>query len=784
MKARSADAGRVVSRVFAAALLASLGVVTQLPAQDSEYLTVRLETDQNIRQVAERYLDDPNLWPEILRASGLKSITELRPGITLRVPATEISTANKALVDALLQIQSANLAGAQLFAPENIGKAITLHDQALVKRTQRDWRTTRGLATESYSEATVALEKSEKLRDQAAEALLSDRNGNVEGQRPQDLSWRDLQLRQILIEEEKVRTLSDSTAQITFRDASRLRLSPNSNAIIQRLRYDPLKRKEEAKVSLIEGDFYALLADKTTRTSFNVEIPRVNANIDSGSFWVSHDTTGAKFTNYDVGVVEVSALGKTVALGPMEGTIVTPGSTPRDKLAVLRAPSLTEPRDEATVYRSAPQLAWATVADAAGYWIEIASDQTFGRMVVSKFGLDQPRFDAPTLQPGEYFWRVAALDSLGLPGARSTTWRFRVTVDNTPPFLSITAPEREAILRDPAVRVAGESEPGARVTVQGQPVDVAPDGRFAATITATAGPNTIVVIATDPAGNATRGERSFVFMPDRQSVVVFDPDIPALGPRHFITAEAVISLGGSTTANAQLRVQTPTGALRASAATDAAGRFRVNVPVQGDTERLVVAVVAPSGFTSTEEFTVTADRKPPEITLDELPLYLTAEPELIVRGRTKPGAKLTLNGREIANRNGRFDERHTLATGDNLIELVATDAAGNVKVEKWSVKLDREPPALIRSALKPVKSGSQPAVFVEVEAQDASGLAKVAPFKVVAGSQTFSGFLRYNRAAKRYQATLVVPEAAAPIAVLSQVELQDDAGNKKLFELK
>jgi hypothetical protein len=782
MKARSVAAGCALRRALAAALLASL--IAPLSAQDSEYLVVRLETDQNIRQVAEKYLDDPNLWPEILRASGLKSITELRPGITLRVPANEISTANKALVDALLQIQSANLAGAQLFAPENIGKAINLHDQALIKRTQRDWRTTRGLATESYSEATVALQRSEKLRDQAAEALLSDRNGQVEGQRPQDLSWRGLQLRQILIEEEKVRTLSDSTAQITFRDASRLRLSANSNAIIQRLRYDPLKRKEEAKVSLIEGDFYALLADKTTRTSFNVEVPSVNANIDSGSFWVSHDKEGAKFTNYDVGAVEVSALGKTVTLGPNEGTIVTPGSTPRDKLAVLRAPSLSEPRDEAIVYRTAPQLAWAAVAEAAGYWIEIASDQTFGRMVVSKFGVDQPRFDAPTLQPGEYFWRVAALDSFGLPGARSTTWRFKVTIDTTPPFLSITMPEREAILRDPSVRVAGESEPGARVTLQGQPVEVRPDGRFEATITATAGTNTITVVAADPAGNETKRERSFVFMPDRQSIIAFDPAIPAIAPRHFITAEDVISLGGTTTPNTQVRVQTPAGAVRASAAADATGRFRINVPMQAETERFVVAVVVPSGFTSTEEFTVTADRKPPEITLDELPLYLTAEPSLVVKGRTKPGAKLTLNGREIANRNGRFDERYALANGDNVIELVATDAAGNVKVEKWSVKLDRDPPTLVRSGLKPVRSGGQPAVSIEVEAEDASGLAKVAPFKVVAGSQTFTGFLRYNRAAKRYQATLVVPEAAAPVAVLSQVELQDDAGNKKLFELK
>jgi hypothetical protein len=784
MKARSAGiVARAARRAgFRALLFVTLAV--PLAAQDSGYLNVALDRNQTIRQVAEKYLDDPNLWPEILQASGLASITALKPGVTLRIPATEISTANKALVDALSQIQTANLAGAQLFAPLNIGKAIALHDEALIRRTQRDWKSTRGLATESYAEATVALEKSQSLRDQAAEALLSDRQGNVEGLRPQDLAWRNLRLQSILIEEEKVRTLSDSTAQITFRDASRLRLSANSNAVIQRMRYDPLKRSEEAKVSLIEGDFYALLADKTTRTSFNVEIPRVNANIDSGSFWVSHDGGEAKFTNYDDGPVQVTAQGKTVTLGRNEGTIVRTGTEPRDKLAVLAAPALSAPRDESTVYTRTPPLAWTPVANATGYWIEIAADQAFGRMVSSKFGLDQPRFDPAALAPGEYFWRVAALDSFGLPGTRSVAWRFTIVIDTTPPFLTITAPERDAVLRDAAVRVAGETEPGARVTVQGQPVTVRADGRFEVTITAAVGANAIVVVAADPAGNETRRERTVELMPDRQSEVTFDASIPTLAPKHFLTAENVISLGGTTTPNAQVRIQTSAGAPRASATTDAAGRFRLNVPLQADRERFTIAVVTASGFTSTDAFEVTTDRSTPEIVLDEIPPRLTAVPLLALKGRTKPGARLTLNGREIANRNGRFEENFALAAGDNVIELAAADAAGNARIEKWSVKLDREPPNFLRSALTPVTSAGRSTLAIAVEAEDASGLARVAPFKIAAGNETFSGFLRFNRAAKRYEATLVIPEAAARAAILREVELQDDAGNKKLFEFK
>ena len=243
-------------------------------ATEDGFITVTLGPADTIRDVAETYLSDPDLWPEILRASGIASVADLAPGLELRIPVTEITAANQALVAALGEIQRANEAGAQIFAPDEIGRAVDLHEQALQRRQERDWPATRQLADESFAAATIAVEVSERSRDLAAEALVTDRNGTVEGQRPEDLAWRDLELRAILIEEEKVRTLSGSTAQITFRDASRLRLNANSNAVIRQMRFDPLSRREEAKVSLIEGDFYALLAGGSDeRSRFDVEIP-------------------------------------------------------------------------------------------------------------------------------------------------------------------------------------------------------------------------------------------------------------------------------------------------------------------------------------------------------------------------------------------------------------------------------------------------------------------------------------------------------------------------------
>jgi hypothetical protein len=781
--------GSLRKRVPGRRLLHGLAVLVALAgsvraSDGSDYLVVTIGSNETIREVADRYLSDPDLWPEILRVSGIGSIADLRPGMELRIPVNEVTTANQALVESVGQIQKANVAGAQIFAPEEIGRAVDLHEQALQQRLLREWIATRDLAIASFREATTAIAVSEQKRDVAAEALVSDRNGTVEGQRPEDLSWRDLALRSILIEEEKVRTLSDSTAQITFRDASRLRLNANSNAVIRQMRFDPLSKREEAKVSLIEGDFYALLAGaEDDRNRFSVEIPDVDAVIDSGDFWVSNEGGQAKFANYDDALVQVAANGGAVVLGRNEGTIVDQGEKPREALAVLPAPQLAGPGDEAVAYVASPELSWRPIEGSAGYWLELSADQNFERIVESAFGVGGTSYATRPLPAGDYFWRVSALDGFGLPGARSETWRLRVTPDDTAPFLRIDRPARDGIFRKASIDVSGESEPGSDVAVNGGTVEVGAGGAFRATIEAAPGENRLVITATDPAGNVTTDERHFVFMPDEDSVVAYDPAIPRLAPTHFLANGDVLSLAGTTTPDAEIEVRSG-DIVRAAAVSDAAGVFRVNVPLAADEEAFTFAVIARSGFATLEDFAVTIDREAPAVMLDPLLPWLTAEETLGVAGTTDPTARLTLNGTAVASDGGRFAAEVTLVPGENLIELVATDPAGNVTVEKSVVRLDRDPPALVSATSTPSAAGGQAVLSVEVVAGDASGLAKAAPFVVVAGANSYPGYLRYNKAAKRYRGTVILPESDLGDARLARIELEDDAGNRQVFEFQ
>src|SRR3954453_3421694 len=134
---------RALSRAIAGA-----AVVLHLPAasagaQSVRVAEVRLESNQTIRELAERYLGDPDLWPEILKASNIASVADLSAGTLLRGPVDVIAAADRAMDRAIGQIRKANVAGAQLFAPDEVGQAIKLHAQALDERIKREWAASR-----------------------------------------------------------------------------------------------------------------------------------------------------------------------------------------------------------------------------------------------------------------------------------------------------------------------------------------------------------------------------------------------------------------------------------------------------------------------------------------------------------------------------------------------------------------------------------------------------------------------------------------------------------------
>ena len=88
------------------------------------------------------------------------------------------------------------------------------------------------------------------------------------------------------------------------------------------------------------------------------------------------------------------------------------------------------------------------------------------------------------------------------------------------------------------------------------------------------------------------------------------------------------------------------------------------------------------------------DAVPPEIALDAPPPAATANGWLELAGSAGDAVSVAVNGAAARLDGGRFDAAPTLVPGTNAIEIVATDAAGNVAVKRVETVYDIDPPEI------------------------------------------------------------------------------------------
>ncbi|GAA6179273.1 hypothetical protein NBRC116594_07110 [Shimia sp. NS0008-38b] len=777
------DRRHIVKRLLrVSAIVAGLaiGSFSPLLAQTDDlgapYELILYDGEETLRDFVARHLSDPDLWPAVLQINALESPADFVAGLQVQMPVRQVALADQALASSLQAIQKATSEGARLFAPEQIGAAIADRDAAVGYRGEGAWRKVVSFAETATTHATEAFEIALAQRDRAAEALITDIHGQVEGRDPAEPAWSDRDINDILVEFEKLRTLTNSTTQVTFRDLSRLRLNPNSNATIQRMRSDPLTGKEVTKVSLANGDFYALLNQLSDRDSFEIDVPGIQTTTDSDDFWIKKDADKALFVNYDTAVLDIDSGATLVSLGQDEGVVITEAGV-AERAQVLDRPLLSAPVNEDDVYGNAVGLAWQAYPEATGYWFEVAGDPGFNRMISTEWGIKKLRFPLEGLEPGGYFWRVAALDGLGLPGKWSEVRSFNVRLDSTPPYLALLAPAEGLLVETPSIEVFGASETDVDLTVNGIAVDVHSDGSFRTDVMLVPGANQIVLVAVDPAGNSTerRGQLRYVAREDVE--VVINPDLArdSTGTLVSRNPEMTVYAASSARPGQQVRLLDVDGAVVRQTQTGVGGIVAISVPVTTEPMAFSVEVLSEGGVpTGAAAFSVVLDRDPPELVLDMPAPRATQETRLDLTGTLGDAVTLRLNGVKQDIFDGSFAMQVDLSEGKNKIELLAIDAAGNVGVLLLETFLDLTPPEVSEAVITRPQGTSGP-IEIVVRALDESGLRQAAPYLAEVGDKEFEGYLRCDTAAGLCRASL--PETDGEMRLI-EVVLQDYAGNE------
>ncbi|MEO0938491.1 MAG: FecR domain-containing protein [Pseudomonadota bacterium] len=734
---------------------------------------IAIGPEQTLRGFVAEHLNDPDLWPYVLQLNNIASPADVAPGQVFELPVQQVAAADEALARSLQAIQQANAEGAQVFAPVKIGEAIESREGAITNRETGAFAASVDLSDIAAVLAAEALEIAIAERDRSAEAVVSDVQGAVEGRAPADARWSGRGLNDILVEFERVRTLSGSTTQITFRDLSRLRLNANSNATIQRMRSDPLTGGEVTKVSLVNGDFYALLNQLSDKTSFEVDVPGVETTTNSADFWIKNDQTGARFVNYDTPALEVVADGATTLVQENEGVVLTARGVERAQ--VLDAPQMVTPALDAVIYTARAQLGWQEFEGARAYWVEVATDPGFNDMQVSEWGIEGTGFETPELPPRVYHWRVAALDALGLPGQWSKAQPFTVRVDTTPPFLALLSPEPNLVSAAAQVEVFGASEPDAQVLLNGAPLTLGADGSFIEVVTLTPGQNLIRLEAVDLAGNRSDAAQAVIYRPQVDVTITLAPTIPRVGDALASrTTELTLSAASSAAPGARVEVRGAGGALAAETVVGPAGDISFTLPASTEPATYEITVLSPTGAVEGRApVTVIRDQTPPTLTLDApLPNAIDLD-EVVLSGDAGDANTLTLNGTDVPLSGGRFQVTLRLEPGENSFDLIASDIVGNVAATRLATLYDIDPPEILSAdARRP--SGASGPIVIEAEATDASGLRQAASYVIEIGGTEREGWLRCDNATGLCTATL--PAEAGDLRLI-EIVIEDYAGN-------
>jgi hypothetical protein len=351
----------------------------------------------------------------------------------------------------------------------------------------------------------LAAREAERARSQAVTAqqlarnILSGRSaqrgdanvievaGKVELQRAGSTAWEPLGRGTALREGDFLKTGASGTAEVMASNGTLYRIRPETLFEVHRTGSTADGERTSGAKAVVGN--VELDTGESGRSTLTTEAARVDVARNSA---VSVDTDGSRTgvsTFHGEARLSTSS-GRSVTLGDHERAEASKArGTISEKQRLPDPPALLDPEDNAIfeIGRKEVTIRWSPVKDATAYQVQVARSRLF--VPDSLFGAtaECPRTKTaariPVTETGLYFWRVQAVrrDPRELDSGWSVPRRFKLVTQNAtvertgvPPDLVVNRPQ----VIGNTVIVSGKTEPGATVTVAGEPADVDATGVF------------------------------------------------------------------------------------------------------------------------------------------------------------------------------------------------------------------------------------------------------------------------------------------------------------------
>ncbi len=262
-------------------------------------------------------------------------------------------------------------------------------------------------------------------------AKVSKFSGQVQIARHFDWKWVSVVDNMLVSEGDWIRTRSRSSVEIRQDDGTVIKLRPNTKAMISLAGQTKTARGDVrvTKIKLDSGSMIAKVNKLLQRESrFEIETPTATSFVRGTEFRVKVEgDPGATRLAVLEGAGDFGSADENISVGGNFGSLVNAaGNAPASPHALPMAPAeLFTPTEREVLSGdiSSYRFSWAAADGAVRYHLEISADAEFNQLMdetwVSGTDAELMSLSIDSLEPGTYFWRVAAIDADGYESAWS-----------------------------------------------------------------------------------------------------------------------------------------------------------------------------------------------------------------------------------------------------------------------------------------------------------------------------------------------------------------------------
>ena len=354
----------------------------------------------------------------------------------------------------------------------------------------------------------LAILDSTAARASTGEAQFIAVQGSVEVRHGERGEWEQARSRVVLQSGDYVKTSSNGSAEIVFLDGTLYTVRPNTLFLVTR-QPGIAGAPTEQKIAME----YGWVNLNTAQRGGRVTTPRAEALVGRESdVVVSYDKASStgRFSAFRGSLEVASNAGLKRTVGELEQVVQT-GDLLSDPRRLPTAPEPEQPIDNLELSLASVKtlvLAWKPVELASRYALQVSRSRLFVDNVIDVDGRTKTEATLGLKGEGTFEWRIAALNRDGLQGPWSSPRTFRVLAaerpgekgDKTPPELVVDQVQAYGNI----FIVAGRTEAGAILKVNGEQVAVAANGTFTKTVLiAQEGWSILELLSIDPSGNET-----------------------------------------------------------------------------------------------------------------------------------------------------------------------------------------------------------------------------------------------------------------------------------------